>query len=238
MWCLPRRSEGGAGWALDPAMTGNLQAEEVGICRQRSKQLRPLVTIVMATTNASWCSDYRMKQKSSRQFAREMRRRMNKAEAYLWLGLRRRQLCNLAFRRQYPLGPYFLDFACPELKLAIEVDGASHWTDDARKFDVARGKHVARAGWRELRVTNEDVYLRMEGVLDAVVDVANELLRLQHLRCAATSSLGEEDGTAQTKTAAEGPQFCIDSGTGRLAVSRPRPSCCGGSWSRPRRQNH
>jgi very-short-patch-repair endonuclease len=41
-----------------------------------------------------------------------------------WLGSRR--FTNYKFRRQQPIGPYVLDFFCPEAKLSIELDGNQH----------------------------------------------------------------------------------------------------------------
>ncbi|MDR0960941.1 MAG: endonuclease domain-containing protein [Mediterranea sp.] len=48
------------------------------------------------------------------------------AEAVLWKTLKNRQLNGLKFRRQYSVGRYILDFYCPSLHLAIELDGQSH----------------------------------------------------------------------------------------------------------------
>jgi len=37
---------------------------------------------------------------------------MTNAERILWQSLRNRQLDGLKFRRQKPIGPYIVDFAC------------------------------------------------------------------------------------------------------------------------------
>ena len=58
-------------------------------------------------------------------FVRQLRREQTDAEKLLWYCLRSRQLCDLKFRRQYPLGPYVLDFYCHEYKLGVELDGGS-----------------------------------------------------------------------------------------------------------------
>jgi len=55
--------------------------------------------------------------------ARKLRKDLTEAEKKLWRALRRDQLGGLNFRRQHPIGPYVLDFYCPKLGLAVEVDG-------------------------------------------------------------------------------------------------------------------
>lgn len=54
--------------------------------------------------------------------ARDLRQQMTDAERFLWSRLRRRFL-GAKFRRQVPLGPFIVDFACMRSKLVIEVDG-------------------------------------------------------------------------------------------------------------------
>ncbi|MGZ7042759.1 MAG: endonuclease domain-containing protein [Thermoanaerobaculia bacterium] len=55
--------------------------------------------------------------------ARDMRQFPTRAEQRIWNWLRSRRFAGLKWRRQHPLGKYILDFYCPELKLALELDG-------------------------------------------------------------------------------------------------------------------
>jgi very-short-patch-repair endonuclease len=55
--------------------------------------------------------------------ARSLRANATKAERKLWRRLKSKQIEGLKFRKQHPIGPYILDFYCPEVKLCIEVDG-------------------------------------------------------------------------------------------------------------------
>jgi len=55
---------------------------------------------------------------------------MTKAETLLWIELKGKNIEGLKFRRQYSIEAYVVDFYCPALKLAIEVDGATHVTDE------------------------------------------------------------------------------------------------------------
>ena len=65
---------------------------------------------------------------------------MTEPEKRLWSILRNNQL-GVKFRRQHGIGHYIVDFYCPELKLIIEVDGESHFSEDAQAYDRAGFKH-------------------------------------------------------------------------------------------------
>jgi very-short-patch-repair endonuclease len=55
---------------------------------------------------------------------------------------------------QYSIGRYRLDFAWPELRVAVETDGwATHGRRQAFEDDRARDAFLLAAGWRVLRVT-------------------------------------------------------------------------------------
>ena len=105
---------------------------------------------------------------------RGLRKRMPRAEVLLWSKLRGQQVTCLRFRRQYSVGPYALDFYCPEAKLAVEVDGNIHFGDGAEERDAERQLYVESFGIRFMRCTNEDVYENMEGVLEEIERVAFE----------------------------------------------------------------
>ncbi len=64
---------------------------------------------------------------------------MTKAEIVLWSKLKGKQLNGLKFRRQYSINNYVVDFYCPELRLAIEIDGGVH-TFNSRIVYISRGK--------------------------------------------------------------------------------------------------
>ncbi len=101
-----------------------------------------------------------------RQRARSLRRTPTDAEALLWRHLRRGQLGEARFRRQHPVAGYILDFACPAIGLAIELDGGQHVENAA--YDERRSTLLAAAGWRVLRFWNDDVLLRTDDVLAEV----------------------------------------------------------------------
>ena len=101
--------------------------------------------------------------------ARELRKIMSGPEAKLWNGLRALRPLGHHFRRQVPLGRYIADFCCHRVRLVIEVDGDTHFGDEAEARDVARDAFIRREGYRVLRVTNVDVMRNLDGVMAAIV---------------------------------------------------------------------
>ncbi len=63
-----------------------------------------------------------------------------------------------------------VDFYCPELKLAIEVDGSSHFEKDQILYDIERENYIKSFGIQFLRITNEDVHTAIESVLAQISD--------------------------------------------------------------------
>ena len=91
---------------------------------------------------------------------------MTEAERLLWKVLRGKQLNGNRFRRQHPVVPYILDFACAELKLAIEIDGGQH--QDREIYDNNRTDFLQLSGWQILRFWNDEVFKNLEGVLSNI----------------------------------------------------------------------
>jgi very-short-patch-repair endonuclease len=98
-----------------------------------------------------------------------MRSAMTEAELKLWNELRAHRLMGLAFRRQMPVGGYIADFACPEHKLIVEVDGSQHAENET--YDLARTAYLEGQGWQVVRFWNDDV-------LHDVDNVCTHILRL------------------------------------------------------------
>ncbi len=96
---------------------------------------------------------------------------MPSAERLLWAKPRRRQFGHL-FRRQHPVGPYIADFACLPLRLLIEVDGDSHYRDEAAMLrDRRREAFLEAQSWTVFRATNSEVYGAMDYVLAGIWQV-------------------------------------------------------------------
>jgi very-short-patch-repair endonuclease len=98
--------------------------------------------------------------------AGELRRNLTDAERKLWWKLRHRQVGGYRFRRQVPIGPYIVDFACLSHRLLIELDGSQHGENIA--YDQARTRWLGSRGYRVLRFWNGDVLQDLEGVLETI----------------------------------------------------------------------
>ena len=84
--------------------------------------------------------------------AKTLRHQMSLPEVLLWKALKGGAIDRLRFRKQHPLGPYILDFYCDAAKLAVEVDGASHGTEDRPERDARRDARLAEQGIATLRL--------------------------------------------------------------------------------------
>lgn len=94
-------------------------------------------------------------------FARQLRKNPTPAEALLWKKLQYEQL-GVKFRRQSVIRGYIVDFYCPSLRFAIEVDGSVH--DPANDYD--RDRNILEStGIVTIRFRNIEVFQNMESVL-------------------------------------------------------------------------
>lgn len=100
--------------------------------------------------------------------ARDLRRHATDAEKKLWTGLRQ-TFPELRFRRQVPVGPYFVDFLSVRAGLVIEVDGGQHDGDAA--YDARRTAVLNQHGYRVERFWNDDVLTNLDGVLQRLAKV-------------------------------------------------------------------
>lgn len=111
--------------------------------------------------------------KASTARARKLRRDQTNHERSLWTWLRNGRMRGAKFRRQHPFGPYFLDFACVELRLVIEVDGAGHPLKG--DHDAIRDGKLTEEGWTILRFGNHDVVERLSSVLETIDSAVRRL---------------------------------------------------------------
>ena len=100
-----------------------------------------------------------------RQRARKLRASQTNAEGRLWRALRARRLARWKFRRQHQIDRYIVDFVTIEGKLIVEVDGATHSTEDEIARDIGRSRILEAFGFHIVRVSNIDVYKNLDGVL-------------------------------------------------------------------------
>ena len=94
--------------------------------------------------------------KSEQEKRRSLRKNMTYCEKIVWLNLRKRQL-GYRFLRQYSVDHFVIDFYCPDLKLAIEVDGASHNDPEQKKYDIQRQKYLEEFNIKFVRIKDEEL---------------------------------------------------------------------------------
>ena len=113
------------------------------------------------------------KQKNLR---RELRKGGEAPEAVMWTLLKNRQIDGVKFRRQFGVGPYILDFYCPELKLGIELDGAPHFISGNFDYDDARTEYLYREhNIKIIRFENRTLFYNQEGVVKSIREIVKKL---------------------------------------------------------------
>jgi very-short-patch-repair endonuclease len=96
-----------------------------------------------------------------------LRRQGVLAEIKLWSKLRNKNLGH-KFKRQFGIGKYIVDFYCPKKRLIIEIDGATHSTNQEILDDIVREKFLESLGLKVIRFTNNDIKENMDGVLTVI----------------------------------------------------------------------
>lgn len=99
---------------------------------------------------------------------RSLRNDSTAAEATLWQGLKKSQLQGRKFRRQHSIGPYIVDFYCPDEKLAVELDGEVHTDPGRQDYDAEREAFLREQGLRIVRFENREVFEDVEVVLEGI----------------------------------------------------------------------
>lgn len=105
---------------------------------------------------------------SLKTFRKDLRNNGTPAEATLWLSLKNKQLDGRKFRRQFSVENYILDFYCPSEKLAVELDGADHYTEAGSEYDEERTRFLNSKGIKVIRFENKEVFENIGGVLDEI----------------------------------------------------------------------
>ena len=124
--------------------------------------------------------------------ARDFRKNMGRAEKRLWYdGLARKRL-GFYFRRQYPLGPYFLDFYCTEVRVCVEVDGIQH--EFSCEHDARRDRWLAENGILTLRYAADSVMLDLPHILWKIEEACKS--RTEDVETGGVNDVLKETGTS------------------------------------------
>lgn len=99
---------------------------------------------------------------------KELRNNLTYAEVFFWQQVKGKQLDGRKFRRQTSIGPYIVDFYCPEEKLVIELDGEVHFNEEAVRYDNERTEYFESLGLKVIRFENNEVLKNTEDVLNKI----------------------------------------------------------------------
>ena len=111
-----------------------------------------------------------MNKKELKLFRTNLRLNLTSAEARLWTYLKNKQVGGLKFRRQQSIDDIIVDFYCPELLLAIELDGDYHYHGLKSEMDFERDKQLfERYGIRVLRFENHIVFDNPDAIILAIL---------------------------------------------------------------------
>ena len=107
-------------------------------------------------------------------YRRVLRNNLTPAEAALWKCLKAGGLNGTKWRRQFSVGSYILDFYCPEIKLAIELDGEVHngqeLHDEQRSYYLSKVAQIV-----VMRFENHLVFEHPEVILDSIKEYSRQV---------------------------------------------------------------
>jgi very-short-patch-repair endonuclease len=133
-----------------------------------------------------------------RQKARSLRVHATKAENLLWYELRDLRSAGIKFRRQCPVGPYIVDFACLRAKFIVEVDGDTHEYEHGKRHDAVRDAYLLSLGFGVFRVDEPDVINSAWHVAQVVKEKVGAILGdTTRPLCGHPPLKGEGDGGAR-----------------------------------------
>jgi very-short-patch-repair endonuclease len=113
---------------------------------------------------------------SEKEKRRRLRKKTSSSEKIVWTYLRRKQILGERLLRQFSVDYYVLDFYCPRLRLAIEIDGDSHFINqDAIDYDKERQDYIENLGITFLRFTNAQVNQSNDDVINEITNKVKEL---------------------------------------------------------------
>jgi very-short-patch-repair endonuclease len=105
---------------------------------------------------------------------RKLRQQPITCERILWSKIRNRQLGGFKFRRQCSIDKYIVDFYCAEVKLVVEIDGATHGTEQEVKYDKKRQGFLEKQDLLVLRYLNVDIKDNLDLVLENILEICKQ----------------------------------------------------------------
>ena len=113
--------------------------------------------------------------------ARELRREMSLPEVLLWNHLRPKVNKKCIIRRLVPfLNRFVLELYCPNVKLAIEIDGYQFHEDQEVK-DGNRQRAIEELGIRFLRISAQRVLKHPYDIAQLIIQICTGEINLEDL---------------------------------------------------------
>ena len=108
---------------------------------------------------------------------RQLRRDATRSESALWERARRNGNDGYPCRRQHSIEAYVVDFYFPNVRLAVELDGPVHDSDEARQYDAQRTAAIEAHGVIVLRFRDEEVEKNIDSVCARIAAKLAEMRR-------------------------------------------------------------
>ena len=106
--------------------------------------------------------------------AQNLRKNLTREEKQLWYQFLKSY--PIQFKRQVTCGDYILDFYCPKVKLAIELDGSYHYTPKVSENDKIRNDYLNSLGITVLRFSNREIHQDFHVVCKQIDYVVNKAI--------------------------------------------------------------
>ena len=110
-------------------------------------------------------------------YAKELRKNATPWERKLWHYFLKDYY--VRFHRQKVIGNYIVDFYCSKARVAIELDGGGHFTEDKIKYDNDRMEELKKQGVKVIRFYNIDVDKNFYEVCSQIDREVNKYLSSQ-----------------------------------------------------------
>ena len=108
--------------------------------------------------------------------AQNLRKDMTREEKQLWYQFLKEY--PIQFKRQVTCRDYILDFYCPKVKLAIELDGSYHYTSQVSKKDKIRNEYLNSLGITVLRFSNREIHQDFHAVCKQIDYLIHKIIAL------------------------------------------------------------
>ena len=99
---------------------------------------------------------------------------MTDSEIALWTRLRGKQILDVQFYRQKPLGEYIVDFYAPQARIVVEADGSGHRETAQEQKDAQRDIYLKNKGLYVLRFNNLQVLQELDSVMEVIYQAVEE----------------------------------------------------------------